>query len=484
METLTRSEALWYLGGQLDAYVDIRVPKILVVSFPRSHGPQQHGYELLKKWFPQATFSDNKVDVRWILRGKAASDFCAELRHFCYPQRAAVELAAAVPSHTRNPAGLYPVKSVNKTTNEVVCFDSDRAAAVATGIKLNQIQAALSGRQKTSGGYEWSYTVPRDNWQAAKESRQNADPELKRLRDEVPVTSIAANRPTAYYAGLFEHHGEILPNNGSLLLVLNHKHETVCQALCDEFGGSVARVPRSRKSLFVWRLQDTAAARQALQSLQPYLLHRGDQAVAAVADSLITPTTVCFNDLLSMLNTNNENIVDWNKVSEEARWWIGGQLDGNGCSYVDPNALQLRVIVVQPQSRWGCLHILQETLGGEVTDACQSDSKYQCTREWTVTDQPAKLFCKIIQDYCFRKRSQLKLAATFPANELQVAKCWPVVSTDVITASRNVYCTSVDTESNNVAAARRGERYTAASCTWSNISNPLNATQIYALYAC
>ena len=56
-----------------------------------------------------------------------------------------------------NPTNKHSVKAINCLTNEIKVFYSVSEASREMGVDRTHITACCKGRQKTAGGYKWSY---------------------------------------------------------------------------------------------------------------------------------------------------------------------------------------------------------------------------------------------------------------------------------------------------------------------------------------
>ena len=475
---MQRGDALWWLGGQVDNYVDSRVPKVLVVTFPRGK-EELAGYDILLEHFPRATLCDNEMRDRWALRGAAASEFAAEIAAHCYVARAEMTHAATVPALTMT-TKYDPVIVTSVSTGESTPFPTLDEASVGLGAKLAQMQAALSGRQKTCAGHTVKFATEREDGAALLKKRKAADGELKELRDAAKADDIIPDdRPLAYYGGLFEHRGRILPNNGSLSLAMVHKDAGVCNALQRRFGGRVQLVPNKKRGQqkirdHQWTLDDSAAAMDALQLMEPFLPSRRGHVEAARKDLATPPITEVPSE--RMLKELRNGVwgrpgTDWSKITEDQRWWIGGQHDGDGSSGFHNGSH--RVAVGKARSGYVCLHHLQHLLGGSISKEQPQKGNCEASKQWYLFGRAALEFCQVMQYYTFLKKPQLELAAVFPYHNFWLARVVPVVGTNIETGERHVRVSA----EHNYKACQQLARHTSSGHTWTVLPNEWVSTR-------
>lgn len=60
-------------------------------------------------------------------------------------------------SNINHPSTSKPIYSVNKTTNEIIYYQSINDAERITGIYSSNICSCLKGKLKSTGGYKWHY---------------------------------------------------------------------------------------------------------------------------------------------------------------------------------------------------------------------------------------------------------------------------------------------------------------------------------------
>ena len=472
---MKREDALWYLGGQLDNYFDARVPKVLIITFPRNK-EERVGFDILRELFPEATLCDNDMRDRWALRGVAASDFALQMLPYCYVAREEMRLASTVPGKAKwyrhEPVLVTPVGST-----ESVPYDTLELAAAALGASVTQMQTVLRGVQHTCAGHTVAFARPQPDADQQLRKRKAADGELKELRDaERQQDLIPDQQPPAYYGGLFEHHGQILPNNGSLSLAMVHKEPSVCNALQRRYGGRVENVPNNKAhrgqkrkiKCWQWTLDETEAAAEALRSIGDYLPSRRVHIEAAFKDMSIPPIThISTERMLHELRRGcyERQQINWSTISEDQRWWIGGQHDGDGCSGFYNNSHHVMVTKARPG--FGCLEHLLSLLGGHISAEQPQRGNQEAKKQWYLVGQAALDFCVVMRDYCFLKRPQLELAADFPYHNFWLARVVPVVGTNIETGERVVRTSA----QHNFKQSHELGRHTAEGHAWSALPN-------------
>ena len=232
-----------------------------------------------------------------------------------------MQCAAGVPSHTKN--GADPSVTVTALdTGLEETFGDPPAAAIALDVSDSKIMRALRGYYQLPG-HAIEYTQNRADLKARRDA---ADGEFARLRGEpVPRDIVPGELPLPYYAGLFEHRGMILPNNGRLTLTLAHKTEAVCMALLHRFGGVVQSLQnrgassKERRVDFEWMQGESEEAVVALELMRPYLPSRVQDVTVALADVLVPPiTTITQRQMREELKGGAMVFIDWRLACAKA----------------------------------------------------------------------------------------------------------------------------------------------------------------------
>lgn len=137
---------------------------------------------------------------------------------------------------------------------------------------------------------------------------------------------------------------------------------------------------------------------------------------------------VTYELLRTGIHATRQSSIDWTPVSEDQRWWIGGQVDADGCVRVCPvNGPMVRV--GKAEKGWSCLEWLQTTLGGAIYKGTRETERHQAQREWCIRGQAALDFCSVIKSYSYLKRPQMEKTMEFPLYGGAISQLTPVLRT-------------------------------------------------------
>ena len=405
-------DKMWYLSGQVDSYVDIRVPKVLIISFPR-YKTEKAGYELFKTLFPKATYANNKVgDDRWILRGEGARSFAENMIPYSQLMKESLTIAADVPTYTENPGKMTPIQATNTKTLETKTYENQQILSEVLKVRLGQVRETLQGKYKTCKGHFLKYAQHVITQEEALEKRSNADDAFKRLRAKTYTAELPIELPDSYFSGLFEHNAAINSTENTLRLEMRHNQVAVCRMMAKRFGGHVESCKWSKKSMCSWICEDVCLVRNALETMLPYLLIRRGQVQECLKQ--------CETLTDEYRHTKSYKLIDWGKINEDTRWWIAGQVDSDGCLRASGSSLQ--VVITKAKTGWMCLEHLHAVLGGDIKAGRSEQGNKQEQKVWTLCGARARDFCDIMKKYVFLKRPQFVLASDFMRSYIEPEK--------------------------------------------------------------
>lgn len=180
---------------------------------------------------------------------------------------------------------------------------------------------------------------------------------------------------------------------------------------------------------------------------------------------------------------SRERRVDFEKLSDDVKWWIGGQMDGDGCVRVCPiNGLTVRI--GKAENAWHSLVHLQRFMGGAIYDCNRSrEGNFQAERHWTLRGQAALDFCESMQRFMFLKQPQLVKALEFPLYGGWMAKMKPVRGTHKKTGETVVFASVSDAKRKigitSINAYLAGKTTHAGGYEWEYIANPVKTGEIH-----
>lgn len=202
-----------------------------------------------------------------------------------------------------------------------------------------------------------------------------------------------------------------------------------------------------------------------------------------------TPTKVApYEDLVRSVKVcEREDIsMDWNNISEDVRWWVGGNFDGDGCVGLY-KATNLAVVIGKAENAWHVLDRLQELFGGSIHLFHQETETHQAAKNWKLIGRSAVEFCKVMQKYTLFKRPQLALAATHPIDDLRIMIWKPVMATDPRTGAETMYPNMWDAAQKlprvtvcAIVKCARGDKHynTCGGFKWQKLENPVKRTEV------
>jgi hypothetical protein len=189
---------------------------------------------------------------------------------------------------------------------------------------------------------------------------------------------------------------------------------------------------------------------------------------------------ISLDDMRAGVYTLDKHRIDWAEVNEDLRWWIGGQLDSDGCVRMCPvNGLMVRI--AKAESGWHCLLWLQRMLKGIVVNSNAETDTKQPMKEWNVRGMAALDFCHNMKAYCHLKRPQVEKACGFVFGELWMAQMRPVASTHVSTGEVRVFAGIAQASRalmgkpsfSSISQNLRGKAKRAGQFTWQYLDNPV-----------
>ena len=141
-------------------------------------------------------------------------------------------------------------------------------------------------------------------------------------------------------------------------------------------------------------------------------------------------TTVTYDLLRKGIDAKRESHIDWTDVTDDLRWWIGGQMDGDGCIRICPqNGIMVRI--AKAEKGWPCLVWLKNMLKGKIYKGTAENEFHQAMKEWCIRGQAALDFCKVIQNHTFLKKPQLEKALEFLLYGGHIAQMQPLQGSHV-----------------------------------------------------
>lgn len=147
--------------------------------------------------------------------------------------------------------------------------------------------------------------------------------------------------------------------------------------------------------------------------------------------------------LTGIIKPDKAQPIEWDRISGNLRWWIGGGHDGDGSTTVDYKHGP-RVMVVKAENGYGCLEALKMMLGGSIHKHAAETEEQQETKCWTLSGRSAIDFCKNMQNFLFLKKPQLVKMCEYPIDDLQIMQMRPVCGTHVSNGHVIIGCSLSD----------------------------------------
>ena len=184
--------------------------------------------------------------------------------------------------------------------------------------------------------------------------------------------------------------------------------------------------------------------------------------------------------LAGIVKQDRTQPIEWDRISDDLRWWIGGQHDSDGCTTVDYNHGP-RVMVVKAENGWGCLEVLKTILGGVIHKHADETEEQQARKSWTLSGRSAIDFCKVIKDFCYLKKPQLVKMCEYPIDDLQLMQMVPVKGVHKVDGT--VIAPSISLAARQLAAPLSSiyrtldKHLSSYGYSWSRIGNPVSKTE-------
>ena len=168
----------------------------------------------------------------------------------------------------------------------------------------------------------------------------------------------------------------------------------------------------------------------------------------------MTDSASSYDNLLQSYHDSEEGkpSIDWTAISEDVRWWVGGQLDGDGS--VGIYQTTLKVTVGKAENAWHVLEKLHCLFGGRLHRRKTETDTQQETKAWVLDGRCALDFCRVMKDYTIFKNPQFSLAARHPIPDLRIMRWMPLMATSTTTGQELFFP--------NAYAASKTLRYVAA----------------------
>lgn len=151
-----------------------------------------------------------------------------------------------------------------------------------------------------------------------------------------------------------------------------------------------------------------------LQGIQPLTAHEKKLKGRESSEKCMVRTRAMAAAENAAENAAAENAAAEN-AAENALWWTGGVLDGDGCVGIYGGCLS--VSICQSEKGVSLLSRMQDSYGGAVRAAGtpRKETHHQ-TWTWTLLGARARTFCELIAPYTRLKQPQFDLAMTIPVD--------------------------------------------------------------------
>ena len=172
------------------------------------------------------------------------------------------------------------------------------------------------------------------------------------------------------------------------------------------------------------------------------------------------------------IRATREKHIDWTDVSHDQRWFIGGQLDADGCCVRVCPVNGIMVRITKAENAWHLLEWLQRKLAGAIYKSRKPENEQQQPqKEWCVRGQAALDFCETIRHHAFLKRNQLEKALEFPLYASFISYLDPVMWTGADGETRpfpSIRMAAEDEKVTWITMRKRVDR----GCGWERLQNP------------
>ena len=96
-------------------------------------------------------------------------------------------------------------------------------------------------------------------------------------------------------------------------------------------------------------------------------------------------------------------------IGEDVRWWVGGELDGDGS--VGVYAGRLKVVLKKSVKSMTTIKRFRNLFGGSIVHSPAANEFEEAQAAWFLRAEEAQRFCKDIVPYTFLKREQFRVAS-------------------------------------------------------------------------
>ena len=97
------------------------------------------------------------------------------------------------------------------------------------------------------------------------------------------------------------------------------------------------------------------------------------------------------------------------RVPEDIRWWVGGELDGDGS--VGVYACRLKVVLHKSVVSLTTLQRFRDLFGGTIVHSPAANEFQEPQAAWILRTEPARQFCADISPYTILKKHQFQIAS-------------------------------------------------------------------------
>jgi hypothetical protein len=220
------------------------------------------------KWQAQRT---------WNLSGRSALSFCIHMEPFVYLKRHQLQIAKEYPVDELKYMQMKPVTAIHMDTHEEVTFGSTQHAAksIARSGRAN-ILKCLKKPNSTAGNYFWQEAINPVKVDEVIATRDDVISRLK-MQKHIAHDPITEQLPLPYIAGMVDSDGCLgAIIKGTQRHSVGQKYSAICNALRNQFGGSVT--PNTiHGTVFVWQVGGANAV-SFLNAIFPYLIEKRQQA--------------------------------------------------------------------------------------------------------------------------------------------------------------------------------------------------------------
>lgn len=196
-----------------------------------------------------------------------------------------------------------------------------------------------------------------------------------------------------------------------------------------------------------------------------------------------TKPTISKEELIAgVIYQEHKQPINWNKVDDNMRDWIAGNLDADGCVSIDQKH-GIRVMIVKAENGWSCLEKHVDLFGGTLHRSNSETDRQQARKIWSISGKNAIDFCNVMKHYTFLKSNQFAEAGKYPFLELHAMQMKPVAARSLLTNEIKIFPSQIagyrviGGKLSNIRTVLDKPNLSCAGHRWLSIPNPISTTE-------